>query len=84
MLKPKPRKILKTLVCNVFKIFLVIRLVGNCCIAIKAIARTNQNPKQKWRREAPLLLFWGLICSSYRCYCYTAIADQTNHKKNFK
>ena len=31
----------------------MIRLIGNCCIAITAIARTNQNPKQKWGREAP-------------------------------
>ena len=30
-LKPKPRKILKALLCNAFKIFLVVRLIGHCC-----------------------------------------------------
>jgi hypothetical protein len=30
-LKPKPRKILKALRSNAFKIFLVARLIGNCC-----------------------------------------------------
>jgi hypothetical protein len=30
-LKPKPRKILKALLRNAFKIFLVVRLIGNCC-----------------------------------------------------
>jgi hypothetical protein len=30
-LKPKPRKLLKALLRNAFKSFLVVRLVGNCC-----------------------------------------------------
>jgi hypothetical protein len=30
-LKPKPRKILKALLRNAFKIFLVVRLIGDCC-----------------------------------------------------
>ena len=30
-LKPKPRKILKALRSNAFKISLVVRLIGNCC-----------------------------------------------------
>jgi len=30
-LKPKPRKILKVLQSNTFKIFLVVRLIDNCC-----------------------------------------------------
>ena len=30
-LKPKPRKILKALRSNAFKIFLVVRLIGYCC-----------------------------------------------------
>jgi hypothetical protein len=30
-LKPKPRKILKALLRKAFKIFLVVRLIGNCC-----------------------------------------------------
>jgi hypothetical protein len=30
-LKPKPRKILKALLRNAFKIFLVVRLIDNCC-----------------------------------------------------
>jgi hypothetical protein len=32
-LKPKSRKILKALRSNAFKIFLVDRLIGNCCIS---------------------------------------------------
>ncbi|WP_323216822.1 hypothetical protein [Pseudanabaena sp. CCNP1317] len=29
-------------------------------IAMQEIARTNQNPKDEWRREAPPLIFWVL------------------------
>ncbi len=32
-LKPKPRKFLKALLRNAFKNFLVVRLIGNCCIS---------------------------------------------------
>ncbi|MCA6501480.1 MAG: hypothetical protein IM580_02385 [Pseudanabaena sp. M090S1SP2A07QC] len=34
--------------------------VLNCPIYPLRCYRTNQNPKQKWRREAPPLLFWVL------------------------
>jgi hypothetical protein len=34
-LKPKSRKILKALLRNAFKIFLVVRLLDNCCKAQK-------------------------------------------------
>ncbi|MCA6506472.1 MAG: hypothetical protein IM597_18285 [Pseudanabaena sp. M176S2SP2A07QC] len=34
--------------------------VLNCPIYLLRCYRTNQNPKQKWRREAPPLLFWVL------------------------
>jgi hypothetical protein len=30
-LKPKPRKTLKALLRNAFKVFLVVRLIDNCC-----------------------------------------------------
>ncbi|PZO42409.1 MAG: hypothetical protein DCF19_07415 [Pseudanabaena frigida] len=31
---PKPRKSLKALQSNAFKLFLVVRLIGNCCKAV--------------------------------------------------
>jgi hypothetical protein len=46
VLKSKPRKILKALLRNAFKIFLLARLIGNCC-------NIGTKPKRK-RRIAPL------------------------------
>ncbi|GBO52997.1 hypothetical protein APA_798 [Pseudanabaena sp. lw0831] len=43
---------------------------------MQEIDRTNQNPKDEWRRFAPPLIFWVL--------CPTAITNQTNHKKFFE
>jgi hypothetical protein len=34
-------------------------------IAMQEIARTNQNPKDGWRREAALLIFWVLCPKTY-------------------
>ncbi|MFO0542438.1 MAG: hypothetical protein ACK5Z3_01300 [Pseudanabaena sp.] len=38
-------------------------------IAMQEIARTNQNPKDEWRREAPPLIFW-VLCPKQNLHCY--------------
>jgi len=39
-------------------------------IAMQEIARTNQNPKDEWRRFAPPLIFW-VLCPKQILHCYT-------------
>ena len=51
-LKPEPIKILKGLLCNPFKIFIVVRLLRNCC---KAVAKPQRDAA---RRAASL---WGFV-----------------------
>jgi hypothetical protein len=41
-LKPEPRKILKALLRNAFKIFLVVRLIDNCCMKLYAYVQTKE------------------------------------------
>jgi hypothetical protein len=41
-------------------------------IAMQEIARTNQNPKDEWRREAPPLIFW-VLCPKQSLHCYKSI-----------
>jgi hypothetical protein len=38
-------------------------------IAMQEIARTNQNPKDEWRRFAPPLIFWVLF-PKQNLHCY--------------
>ena len=38
-------------------------------VAMQEIARTNQKPKDEWRREAPPLIFW-LLCPNQNLHCY--------------
>jgi hypothetical protein len=42
-------------------------------IAVQEIARTNQNPRIEWRREAPPLDSW-VLCPKQNLLCYIAIA----------
>jgi len=36
---------------------------------MQEIARTNQNPKDEWRRFGPPLIFW-VLCPKQNLHCY--------------
>ncbi|MEY3303241.1 MAG: hypothetical protein RLZZ139_1614 [Cyanobacteriota bacterium] len=42
-------------------------------IAIATCIRTNQNPKDEWRREAPPRIFW-VLCPKQNLHCYSFAA----------
>ncbi|MEA5479694.1 hypothetical protein VB774_18885 [Pseudanabaena galeata UHCC 0370] len=49
---------------------------------MQEIARTNQNPKDEWRRFAPPLIFW-VLCPEQNLQCYSAnFIAITNHNES--
>jgi len=48
---------------------------------MKEIPRTNHNPKDEWRREAPPLIFWVLYPKqNLHCYSSHLYQDKSKHK----
>ncbi len=52
-LKPKPRELLKVLLCNTFKSSLVVRLICNCCNKTRCASFINHEPSLKASKNSP-------------------------------
>ncbi|OYQ65300.1 hypothetical protein B9G53_07795 [Pseudanabaena sp. SR411] len=61
--------------------FLLINAISLTYIATQEITRTNQNPRDEWRREAPPLISWVAMAMSIFCRFIVLFATTVKIKK---